>query len=249
MEDNKKNLPKEEPKDQPLKEKKASVETTSTNLGEDKEIGIESKSTGIDNDSSNQSEKLKSDIVLTEELKSKIKELFKGDFDDSVQKQKEEIKKEGQEIKKDFLTIFGLFASFVTFLSIEVQVFKNKDNVFELIGICSISLSFVMFFALIINDIAKDKSEWSDFKTPTYLFNLIFLVIGIIFLSIGGISPTARIDALENKNISDSIEVNLLELNIKQLTNKVEYLDSINSISKETVVIAPIAKKSNAKKE
>lgn len=253
MEDNKKNLPKEEQKASLQNEKEVSSVTTSTNLDEGIELGFGSKSSGIDDDSSEQSEKLKSEIVLTEEFKSKIKELFKSDFDDSVLKQKEEIKKEGQEIKKDFLTIFGLFASFVAFLSIEVQVFKNRENVFELIGICSISLSFVMFFALIINDITKDKSEWSDFKKPTYLFNMFFLIIGIIFLSIGEITPNKRIDTLEDKIISDSTEINLLKQDIQQLTNKIEYLDSINSNSKaptinKATIINPSEKKEKLKK-
>ena len=230
MEDKNKDLPKEEFNLELQKTGELFEETTSTKLDESIQIGIESRSKGIDDDSSNQSKKLGTEIVLSEELKSDLRELLKSDFDDSVKKQKEEIKREGQEIKKDFLTIFGIFASFVTFLSIEVQVFKNKENVFELIGICSISLSFVMLFALIINDIAKDKSEWSDLKKPTYFLNLIFLVVGIVFLSIEGTSSNKQIELLDNKSKSDSTEINLLKQNINQLTKENKYLDSINSI-------------------
>jgi hypothetical protein len=121
---------------------------------------------------------------LSKEQEEQVRTVLKIDLEEAVDGLKKEVKKEGQEVKKDFLTFFGLFASFVTFLSIEVQVFKNKQTVFELLGITSISLSFIMFFALVINDIAKDKSEWKDFCKPTYVLNIIFAVIGIIFLSI-----------------------------------------------------------------
>lgn len=228
----------------PEKEKKISessvstTESSSTTLEDNKELGIDNKES-IDKDSAHQTDKLTKETVLTEELKLQIKELFKADFDNSVRTQKEEIKKEGQEIKKDFLTIFGLFASFVTFLSIEVQVFKNKDNVLELIGISSISLSFVMFFALVINDIAKDKSEWKDFLKPTYIFNLFFAVVGIIFLYIGGTSSISRLDIIERQSNSDSTIINSQKVEIQTLNKKVETLDSFIKISSKPKQTAP----------
>ncbi|WP_028524547.1 hypothetical protein [Runella limosa] len=208
----------------------ADLEKTIQKLDDGKDIGFEPNQEGIDSDSSNQSNRLTTEVILTEKVKSEIKGLFKEDFDNSVQAQKDEIKKEGQEIKKDFLTIFGLFASFVTFLSIEVQVFKNKENILELIGICSISLSFVMFFALIINDIAKDKSQWSDFKKPTYIFNLLFLIVGITFLYLGGKSSITRIDKIEKQNKSDSTEMFFLNQKVQKMNDKIYILDSLNKV-------------------
>lgn len=228
----------------PEKEKKNSEssistkENSSTTLEDNKELGIENKES-IDKDSANQTDKLKKETVITEEFKLQLKGLFKDDFDKSVQTQKEEIKKEGQEIKKDFLTIFGLFASFVTFLSIEVQVFKNKDNVLELIGISSITLSFVMFFALVINDIAKDKSEWKDFFKPTYIFNLFFAVVGMIFLYIGGTSSINRLDIIERQSKSDSTIINSHKVEIQTLNKKVETLDSLMKIASKPKQSAP----------
>lgn len=236
MEKKKVNPPKEEKKNS--ESSVSSTENSSTNLEDNKDLGIENKAS-IDTDSANQTDKLKKEIVLTEEFKLQLKELFKADFDNSVQIQKEEIKKEGQEIKKDFLTIFGLFASFVTFLSIEVQVFKNKDNVHELIGISCISLSFVMFFALVINDIAKDKSEWKDFLKPTYIFNLFFAVVGMIFLYIGGTSSINRLDIIERQSKSDSTIINSQKIEIQTLNKKVETLDSLINISAEPKSTAP----------
>lgn len=228
MEEKSKSLPEGESKNVE-QEKIVAPVAAQPKLEEDKEIGIEPPSTGIDEDSSKETKKISSVKQLSNQAQEEVKALLQEELKTSVQTLKDEVKKEGQEIKKDFLTIFGLFASFVTFLSIEVQVFKNKDNVLELIGITSISLSFVMFFALVINDIAKDKSEWKDFRKPTYVMNSIFAIVGMIFLYIGGTSSIKRLDIIEKQSKSDSTEINLLKSTVQQLTYKVYILDSINN--------------------
>lgn len=160
-----------------------------------------------------------SQFSLSQEQNERIKELLKEELTSSVSDIKLDLNKESQEIKKDFLTIFGLFASFVTFLSIEVQVFKNKDNILELIGITSVSLAFVMFFALVINDISKDKSSWADFKKPTYIINMAFAVIGIIFLYIGATCSINKVDKTILQVEKDSINIVKLQKEINQLKN------------------------------
>ena len=241
MEEKKTNLPKEESKVTPDPK-----ENVSSNLEDNKTIGIETDNTGLDKDSSKQ-KTLLSNLKFSKEQEEQVRTLLQGDLQTAVQGLKDEVKKEGQEIKKDFLTIFGLFASFVTFLSIEVQVFKNKDNVFELIGITSISLSFVMFFALVINDIAKDKSEWKDFLKPTYIFNAFFAVMGMIFLYIGGTSSIHRIDNVEKQIKSDSTIISFQKIEIQTLQTKVVTLDSLIRISAKPKPLTPTNNNENKK--
>lgn len=197
-----------------------------TAKADDNEIGIKANAPDVDQDVNNQNA-LATSFQLNDKLKAEIKALLKEDLNSSVTNLIIDVKKEGQEVKKDFLTIFGLFASFVTFLSIEVQVFKNKDNIFELLGISSISLAFVMFFALIINDIAKDKSQWSDFKKPTYIMNLIFIIIGVLFLFGGGCSATSKVNALEKKVISDSLRIVSLKQQLSSANNSSAVTNSV----------------------
>jgi hypothetical protein len=157
-----------------------------------------------------------SKLSLSQEQNEQIKELLNEELKSSVSDIKSDLNKESQEIKKDFLTIFGLFASFATFLSIEVQVFKNKDNILELIGITSISLAFVMFFALVINDISKDKSSWSDFKKPTYIINIAFAIIGMFFLYIGATCSINKVDKAILQVKKDSLNIVKLQKEIKK---------------------------------
>lgn len=165
---------------------------------------------------------LLSKMSLNEQQKDEVKTLLNDELETSVNSIKSDVVKEGQEIKRDFLTIFGLFASFVTFLSIEVQVFKNRDNIFELLGITSISLSFVMFFALVINDISKDKSEWKDFKKPTYIINIGFAVLGVLALFIGGLLSKNEIENLQEQNKKDKMKIEKMEKQLKIINDKVE---------------------------
>jgi hypothetical protein len=165
---------------------------------------------------------LLSKMSLNEQQKEEVKTLLNDELETSVNSIKSDFVKEGQEIKRDFLTIFGLFASFVTFLSIEVQVFKNRDNILELLGITSISLSFVMFFALVINDISKDKSEWKNFKKPTYIINIGFAVLGVLALYIGGLLSNNEIKNLQEQNKKDKIKMEKMEKQLKIINEKVE---------------------------
>ena len=192
-----------------------SDDLTSKNINKNKDI-IDVNSTKLST--------LLSTVGLNDNMKADVKFLLQEELTAATESLKKDVKIEARDLKKDFLTIFGIFASFVTFLSIEVQVFKNTSDVFELIGICSLSLSFVMFFAIMLNEIAKDKSELKNFKTPTYLINLVFLIIGIIFILLGSSKIENRMKSLEESKRTDSIYINNLNKKVEEL--KFEVLKS-----------------------
>ncbi len=150
-----------------------------------------------------------------DKMKEDVRELLQSDLSNSV-----------QDLKKDFLIIFGLFASFVTFISINVQVFKNNDNTFELLGICSISLSFIIIFAIIINGIVKNIDKWKDMFNPTFILGIVFLLLGLIFLSLGNSKDSETISKLEQKIAIDSTQIKLLQTDLKTLSNKAKFTDS-----------------------
>lgn len=127
-------------------------------------------------------EKVGIDVKLTNETKDEFLKLIEPGLKDLVEKSINEIKKENAEIKKDYLIIFGIFASFVTFISLEVQVFRNNDNIHELLGVSAISLSFILSFAFIINNIANGKTKWTHLWSPISILTIIFLLLGIFFL-------------------------------------------------------------------
>jgi len=210
----------EECKELPNEQKVDTSESGSKNLGskpkrEAIEVGSEAVTTFIKFD---------------EKAESQVRDLLQ-----------KELKVEVQEIKKDFLIIFGLFASFVTFISINVQVFKNNDNTLELIGICSISLSFIIFFALIINGIVKQQLEWSDLIRPAYIINLTFLIIGVAFIACSEKRKNGLINELKQISITDSIKINQLKSTVLELQKDIDsYQNLIDKNEKVRIILDSI---------
>lgn len=162
------------------------------------------------------SNELSSYLRLDEQSKAQIREILQDDLKIAV-----------QDVKKDFFVIFGLFASFVIFISVNIQIFRNNGNIFELIGLSSVFLSFIIVFALIINSIVKGNVEWSDLKKPFYTISILFLVLGILFVSIGNNKTSKNIKELEKKVMNDSIYINQLKSDIKNLNERNKQADTI----------------------
>lgn len=203
-----------------------------SNASEQVAIKSDSLSKKIDENS----EKL-TQLVTTSSLndnqKKEVKELLKAELEQSVSTLKSEMKKESEDTKKDFLTFFGLFASFVTFLSIEIQLFKNSDNILELVGVSSLSLSFVMFFALILNEMIKGDYQLKDLQKPKYLVNLAFLVVGVACLFSGSFRETNRLSNLKARQHTDSVRVIELNLELIKSGKKISELDSLMTLTRK----------------
>ena len=138
------NLPEE-------KNQQSSIEVQPTTINEATQTNTEKESdkTDVETDSA------KTDTISTPQPKDRIDNNTNGlstsflrlDEQSKVQVREllqEDLKGAVQDVKKDFFVIFGLFASFVIFISVNIQIFKSNDNIFELIGLSSIFLSFIV---------------------------------------------------------------------------------------------------------
>jgi|GEM_PF-3948518 len=118
---------------------------------------------------------LKKDFLqLKEELnteKNKISSL-KDDFEKS---------------KFDLITLIGVFVGLITYLGLEIQVFKSISNPFLIIGVSIFFIASILLFILCINTVIKklESLTWDDFKNPIYVILVILLVISIIFIIYG----------------------------------------------------------------
>ncbi len=220
MEDNKKDEPKKNKTGDTHRQKTPISKKIDSSEVESKKLISQKKGKELGGDS----EQVTSYFKIDEKTEKQIKDLLQ-----------EDLKNEVQDIKKDFLIIFGLFASFVTFISINVQVFKNSTNPFEIIGVISISLSFIIFFALVINSVVKNQVEWSDLKQPIYIINLLFLIIGVVFISYGEKRNNNKIEDLNQKIVIDSLDIEKVSNIIDSLNNQLIYRDSTISELLESV--------------
>lgn len=88
-------------------------------------------------------------------------------------------------VRKDFLTMFGIFASLITFVSIQIQIFSKITNTYEMISVSSFSLGGLLLFAIVLHSLSN-SNDWKDFKKPAFIISmslcLLFLVIALILL-------------------------------------------------------------------
>lgn len=108
-----------------------------------------------------------------------------------VEQQTHSNTKEIEKLKQDLtnerlnnITVFGIFASLVTFLSVEIQIFKNIDNFWLLVGLASFLVSSLLLFVFSIHSVARDRLKWKDFfQNPIFGLFLLFLIFSfVIFL-------------------------------------------------------------------
>ncbi len=79
-------------------------------------------------------------------------------------------------VKEEFLGIFGLFAALLIFTSVEVKVFQDVTRFSLIVGISSFFVATLMLFVLTLNNVIHRRA-WSDFWSAASVLSVIFLVI------------------------------------------------------------------------
>ncbi|HGF0779179.1 TPA: hypothetical protein ACF71V_003403, partial [Legionella pneumophila] len=99
-------------------------------------------------------------------------------------------KKVNEEIAHDkatLFTVFGIFASIVTFTSIEIQILKNTCSFEKITGLSLITLSSLLFFIFILDYIGRSWREEVSKQMKFFPWHL-FLITSTIFLMGIGLS-------------------------------------------------------------
>ncbi len=81
----------------------------------------------------------------------------------------QELQREGQELRKDFLTIFALFAAFLTFLVTQVQTFVQPRRMAIIMGAMSFFAATSLTFVLALHNLIKDRSGLIEFLRPVFI--------------------------------------------------------------------------------
>lgn len=98
--------------------------------------------------------------------------------------------------RQNNITVFGIFASLVTFFSIEIQIFKNIENFWLLIGLSAFLVSSMLIFVLSLGAVMRNDLRWGNFfKNPIFWIFLFFLVFSflIFFLNSKGINIDLKV--------------------------------------------------------
>lgn len=118
--------------------------------------------------------------------------------------------------KTSLMTVFGIFASVVTFLSVEIQIFKNICDPLKLVGFTFVLLGSLLSFILILHWIANFWLDKKEIKFPTgpTIFILVLFVIGIFSFQVGRDEVSCKENMIFER-YSNDFNVRQLELEEK----------------------------------
>lgn len=112
--------------------------------------------------------------------------VLKSEFE-NANKKVISLQEDMEKSKFDLITMLGIFVGLITYLGLEIQVFKSISNPLLIIGISIFFIASILLFILSINTIIKkyETLNWDDFKNPIYLILLILLTISVTFIIVG----------------------------------------------------------------
>lgn len=118
----------------------------------------------------------------------------------------------------NFITILGIFASFITFLGIEIQILKNVCDFWRLVGFSILMLTIVIVFVFAIYIFVSqiDKQGWQKIAC---MLALVFILLGATFYSLS--------------KASDEYVCKITQLNSKFEELEVKYSDNNNILLEE----------------
>lgn len=143
---------------------------------------------------------------------------------------KDEIQKEIKYDKASLFTVFGIFASIVTFVSIEIQILKTLCDFWNVVGFSIIILASLLSFILILDYIGRG---WrNDFRLELKQFPWILMIFIILLFATGFISTSFSTKEVSCKDeaIFKKYENDFLD---KRLELEKMYNDRIQNLQNE----------------
>jgi len=121
------------------------------------------------------------------EISKAIKEAIPGFLKIAKNEATEEIRKQVQTDKSSLITVFGIFASIISFLTIEFQFLRTICSFEKLIGFTLILASLLLCFNLALDYLVKSRTD-KETPKPNLIFSIsvvILFILGIIFINFG----------------------------------------------------------------
>ncbi|MBU0455854.1 MAG: hypothetical protein KKA99_03660 [Gammaproteobacteria bacterium] len=132
--------------------------------------------------------------IVTPQIESANK--YTSSQGDRIDKLEEVFEKRLATNTTNLITVFGIFASIVTFLSIEIQIFKNVCDPFRLLGFSLVVLASLLSFIFILHLIA---SFWINEKAKEYPKSIL-VFIALLFIGGGALFFVGKDEVLCKEN-------------------------------------------------
>ena len=94
-----------------------------------------------------------------------------------------ELRKEIENSKKDYITILGIFASFITFVSVEFKLFEGLTDFSNFLSLSILLVSLMMFFVITLIGVIKNDDD-KFYKRPLFKLAVCLFIISLAIYSI-----------------------------------------------------------------
>ncbi|MEI7776987.1 MAG: hypothetical protein WCI52_00015 [bacterium] len=97
-----------------------------------------------------------------------------------LENQVKQLKNDIDNSKKDLIIMLGIFASFITFTSVDFQLLRNIPSVGDYISLTFLLLSSMLIFVFALKNFITEELDWSFFKKPLFLVIIILVFLSLI---------------------------------------------------------------------
>jgi di/tricarboxylate transporter len=96
----------------------------------------------------------------------------------------EKLTKEIESSKRDQVTILGIFASFITFTSVEFQLLKNITSIGDYIALTFLLLASMLLFVFGLKYLIAEDVDKKFYRKPLFIVIFTLVLLSIVFYSI-----------------------------------------------------------------
>lgn len=184
----------------------------------------------LSSDNSNYIEEGKKTVEITSEWVLAEISKAKGEV---LENAKVEINKQVQTDKSSLITVFGVFASVISFLTIEFQFLKTVCSLEKILGFTLILFSLLFGFNIALDYLVKSRLEKETPRPNIYFSIFIFLLlVAGIYMTFNGNEEICKDNKIYQR-YSDQFETNFQDLNNGSEKRLNIQDDKINNIMNE----------------
>jgi hypothetical protein len=120
----------------------------------------------------------------------------------------EDLTKNIEHSKKELITVLGIFASFITFVSVEFKFLDNVNSTGDFISMTLVLLSGMMFFVITLQSVIRDDEKF--FQKSIFKLAIGLLIGATAFYAL----PRVLRDINENKYHHEMERVFMIDNNL-----------------------------------
>lgn len=97
----------------------------------------------------------------------------------AVQPKIDEIHRKIDDYKKELITVLGIFASFITFVSVEFKLFEKVVNMGDFMALSILLVALMMLFVITLQSVIKEDNMF--YKKPLFYLAVSLFIISTAF--------------------------------------------------------------------